>query len=91
MGKESACNAGDAGRRGFSPWVRKIPWSRAWQPTPVFLENPVNRGAWHAVVPGVAKSWTRLSDSRFLKIVYLFSSVLGLQCCGERGLLFAAV
>ena len=24
-------------RRGFNPWVRKIPWRRAWQPTPVFL------------------------------------------------------
>ena len=20
----------------FDPWVRKIPWRRAWQPTPVF-------------------------------------------------------
>ena len=20
---------------GFAPWVRKIPWRRAWQPTPV--------------------------------------------------------
>ena len=37
-GKESACKAGD----GFSPWVGKIPWRRAWQPTPVFLpgESP---------------------------------------------------
>ena len=24
-------------RLGFSPWVRKIPWRRAWQPTPAFL------------------------------------------------------
>ena len=24
-------------RPGFDPWVRKIPWSRAWQPTPLFL------------------------------------------------------
>ena len=24
-------------RPGFGPWVRKIPWRRAWQPTPVFL------------------------------------------------------
>ena len=24
-------------RRGFHPWVGKIPWRRAWQPTPVFL------------------------------------------------------
>ena len=23
-------------RRGFHPWVRTIPWRRAWQPTPVF-------------------------------------------------------
>ena len=29
-------------RPGFNPWVRKIPWRRAWQPTPVFLpgESP---------------------------------------------------
>ena len=25
------------GRPQFNPWVRKIPWRRAWQPTPVFL------------------------------------------------------
>ena len=31
-GKESAYK-----RRGFDPWVGKIPWRRAWQPTPVFL------------------------------------------------------
>ena len=24
-------------RPGFNPWVGKIPWRRAWQPTPVFL------------------------------------------------------
>ena len=22
---------------GFESWIRKIPWRRAWQPTPVFL------------------------------------------------------
>ena len=25
------------GRSVFHPWVRKIPWRREWQPTPVFL------------------------------------------------------
>ena len=25
------------GRHEFDPWVGKIPWMRAWQPTPVFL------------------------------------------------------
>ena len=24
---------------GFDPWVRKIPWRREWQPTPVFLSG----------------------------------------------------
>ena len=33
-GKESACQCR---RRGFDPWLRKIPWRRKWQPTPVFL------------------------------------------------------
>ena len=27
----------NAGRCGFDLWVRKIPWNRKWQPTPVFL------------------------------------------------------
>ena len=33
-GKESACHCR---RAGFNPWVRKLPWRRKWQPTPVFL------------------------------------------------------
>ena len=33
-GKESTCRWR---RRGFDPWVRKIPWRKKWQPTPVFL------------------------------------------------------
>ena len=35
----------------FDPSVRKIPWRRKWQPTPVAcLENPMDRGAWRATV-----------------------------------------
>ena len=33
-GKESTCQHR---RHGFDPWVRKIPWRRKWQPTPVFI------------------------------------------------------
>ena len=36
-GKESACQWRRHKRHGFDPWVRKIPWRRSWQPTPVFL------------------------------------------------------
>ena len=31
VGKESTCS------RGIDPWAGKIPWRRAWEPTPVFL------------------------------------------------------
>ena len=35
-GKESTSECERHGRRGFNPWVRRIPWRRKWQPTPVF-------------------------------------------------------
>ena len=31
------------GRLGFNPWVRKISWSRKWQPTPIFLPGKKNK------------------------------------------------
>ena len=43
-------------RRGSNPWVRKIPWRRAWQPTPVFSSEEYHGQNIH----GVAKSWTWL-------------------------------
>ena len=36
-GKEPTCHCRRCKRHGFSPWVGKIPWRRAWQPTPGFL------------------------------------------------------
>ena len=35
-GKESACQCR---RHKFDPWVRKIPWRRKWQHSPVFLHG----------------------------------------------------
>ena len=36
-GKEPACQCSRYKRHGFDPWVRKIPWRRNWQSTPVFF------------------------------------------------------
>ena len=36
-GKEPVCQCRRLKKRGFEPWVRKIPWRRAWKSTPVFL------------------------------------------------------
>ena len=37
MVKNPPANEGDHKRLRFDPWVRKIPWRRAWQPLLVFL------------------------------------------------------
>ena len=39
-GIESTCQCR---RCGFDPWVRKVPWRRKWQPTPVFLPGKFHR------------------------------------------------
>ena len=36
-GKEPTCQCRRHKRYRFHPWIRKIPWRRAWHPTPVFL------------------------------------------------------
>ena len=62
-GKELAYQGRGHKRHGFNPRVRKIPWRRKWQPTPVFLqENPMDRGAWRATVFGFTKGWTWLKQ-----------------------------
>ena len=41
-------------------------WRRQWHPTPVLLPGKsMDGGAWWAVVHGVTKSWTQLSDFPF--------------------------
>ena len=36
-GKEPACQCRRYKRCWLDPWIRKIPWKRAWQPTSVFM------------------------------------------------------
>ena len=64
--KNLPANAGVSGDEGFDSWVRKIPWRRKEQPTPVSLalspyyglRNSMDRGAWRATVHGVTESDT---------------------------------
>ena len=56
-GKGPACQCGRCKRCSFGPWVRKIPWRRAWQPTPVFLPGEFHgQRVLQAAVPGVTES-----------------------------------
>ena len=57
--KNLPANAGRHKSCGFDPWAGKIPWRRAWQPTPVFLPGECHgQRSWWAAILGVAKSWT---------------------------------
>ena len=42
-GKESACQFRRHRRYQLDPWVKKIPWSRKRQPTPVYLPGKFHR------------------------------------------------
>ena len=66
-GKESTCNVGD--------WVLSLDWEDSLEKgmathSSICLENSMDRGAWRAMVLGVAKSQTQLSD--FQKNTILF-------------------
>ena len=49
-GKESTCQCNRCKRLGIDPWIGKIPWSRKWQPTPIFLSGWVEE-------PGGCSPW----------------------------------
>ena len=38
-GKELACQCRRCKSHRYNPWVRKIPWRRAWQSNPVFMNG----------------------------------------------------
>ena len=67
-GKVSICNAGDP---GSIPGLGRSPGEGNDNPLQYScLENPMDRGAWLAIVHRVAKSWTRLGDFTFFLSLY---------------------
>ena len=57
--RESACYAGEARDRGSIPGSGRSPGGGHGNPLQYScLENPMDRGAWQAIVYGVAKSQT---------------------------------
>ena len=61
--KKPACQCRRQKRAGFNPWVRKIPWRRAWQLTPVFLpgESHRQRTLWFTGSQRVRHTWSDLA------------------------------
>ena len=66
-GKEPACQCRRHKRRGFDPWVRKHGNPLQY----LCLENPMDRGAWWAIVQRVAESWTQLKRLSIHTCIYI--------------------
>ena len=59
--KEGPANAGDVRDTGSIPGSGRSPGGGHGNPLQYsYLENPMDRGAWQAIVNGVAKSRTQL-------------------------------
>ena len=59
MGKEPACQVGDAGDMGLIPGLGRCPGGGHGNPRQYScLENPMGRGAWQTIVHGVKESDT---------------------------------
>ena len=71
MVKESICQCK---RCGFHPWVRKIPWRREWQSTPVFLP-----GEFHGQ-RSLSQSFSSVTQSCPTLCDHMDSSLIGLFC-----------
>ena len=77
MVKNLPANAGDARDAGLIPGSGRSPGRGHENPHHrSCLENPVDRGAWRAVVLGVAESWTRLSHSTLIHTNLIYDTVL---------------
>ena len=62
-GQESACKAEDTGDVGSIPGLGRSPGGGNDNPLQYScLGNPIDRGAWQAIVQRVAKSQTRLKQ-----------------------------
>ena len=62
-GKEPACQCRSHKRCGFDPWVGKIPLSRKWQPTVIFLPGESHRQkGWGTTVHRVTECQTGLKQ-----------------------------
>ena len=60
-------------RTGFEAWVRKIPWRRKWQPTPIFLPGKSHEqrslagySPWDRKVSDMTTATNKITDENWL-------------------------
>ena len=61
----------------FPGWEDPPEEGMATHSSTLCLENPMDRGAWWAMVYGIAKSWTQLSDEHHIESPALGARKIG--------------
>ena len=70
--KESACNAGDTGDEGLIPGLGRSPGGGHGNPLQYSCPgNPMDRGAWRAIVHGVAVRHDLVTEQYVKNIINL--------------------
>ena len=67
-------------RPRFNPWVRKIPWRRKWQPTPLFLLEEFQG---QRSLAGYSPWGCKESDTTE-RLPHLYRGTPGSACCGHQ-------
>ena len=80
-GKEPICQCRRLKRCGFNPWVRKNPWRRKWEPTPVFLPGGFH---WKRSLVGYSPWGLTESDMTEWLSIFTMSLCLGLSISCAR-------
>ena len=78
--KELTCQCRRLKRHSFNPWIEKIAWRRAWQPTPIFVPGEsFGQGSLRGYRPCIHRvrhDWGNLPHStHILFVIPLYSSV----------------
>ena len=86
-GKEPTCQCRDIRDAGLIPGLERSPREVCGNPLQYScLENPIDKGAWWAMVHRIAKSWTRLKPlSKHSMYYYITASHSGLCSCWFYG------
>ena len=87
--KEPACQCKRHKRHRFDPWVGKIPWRRAGQPTPIFLpgesHGQSNLAGYSPVASQrVGHNWSDLAHARLFYTFSLSSSSMWIMVIRSR-------
>ena len=89
--KESICQWKRCKRHRFDPWSKRSRGEENGNPLQYCcLWNPINRGAWQAIVHGIAKSqtWPRETEHTHIMVYPRMLNLLIASCIYSKTLLF---